>query len=113
MGWAGRVLRVRVSGTGIRARALHGAVVGGEGVVEGHFIIGVVKALPPIPGGIELLGQGDQLFEHLRGGEGTDGVNVERSLELLRKSLTLNEVALGTNVDPVVEKFLRSSQAIL
>jgi hypothetical protein len=73
----------------------------------------VVKALLPIPGGIERLGQGDQLFEHLRGGEGTDGVNVARSLEPLRKSLTLNEVALGTNVDPVVEKFLRSSRAIL
>jgi hypothetical protein len=67
---------MRFSKTRIRAQALGGAVVGGEGGVEGHFIIGEAKDLHLITGGIERHGQGDQLFELLRGGEGTVGVNV-------------------------------------
>ena len=89
------------------AHRLHGAVVGGEGVVECLLLIRQPHLLARLGGGIEILGELDQLFDHLHRRDGTVVVGVEGFLELLGEDLALHEVALGADFEFVLEQLLQ------
>ena len=86
---------------------LHGAVVGGEGVVEGDLVIGQAHVLAALGGGVEVLGEFDQFLDDLHRADGAVVVGVEGLLELFTEDLALHEVAFGADLEFVLEQLLQ------
>ena len=89
------------------AHGLHGAGVRGQGVVESLFIIREAHFLAGFGGGVEVLGEFDQLFNDQHRRDGAVVVGVEGLLELLAEDLALHEVALGAHLEFVFEQLFQ------
>ena len=66
------------------AHRLHGAFVGGEGIVKGDLVVGQAEVFAAFGGGVHFLGQLDQFLDHFLRGDGAVVIGVEGLLELSR-----------------------------
>ena len=85
----------------------HGGIIRGESVVEGLLVIRQAHLFAGFGGGVEVLGEFDQLFDDLHRRDRAVVVGVEGFLELLGEDLALHEVALGTDFEFVLEQLLQ------
>ena len=69
------------------AHGLYGGFIGGEGVVEGDFVVGQAEVCAAFGGGVHFLGQFDEFFDHFLGGDGAVVVSVEGLLEFFAEEL--------------------------
>ena len=76
-----------------------GAVVGGERVVEGDFVIVQAEIDAALIRGVHFLGELDQFFDYFLRCDGAVVIGVERFLQHLGELAALNEVPFRSHFD--------------
>ena len=86
---------------------LPGALVLGQSVVEGDFLVAETGLLAARPCRPDVLGKLDQFFEHLRRRDGIGVIAGNRRFEAFRECLGLRDVALGLRAHIAVDELLQ------
>lgn len=82
-------------------------IIRSQRIIKRDLVIRQAHVLAALCGGVEILGEFDQLFDDLHRADGSVVVGIEGLLELLGKNLALHEVTLGADFEFVLEQLFQ------